>query len=145
MRKTKTVLACIMVMISLISCSKTNYPVDLATPFSELQITGVQVTSSYPEGCDISTDDNCFQAESGEKVVMIWIVPKGEYDEGEVRNGIFDNCASATIRSRSGNGIPASMGGRMPDGRFYLQFYVPEDIKKIELTWFKEARLKLPQ
>ncbi len=145
MRKTKAVLACIIAMISMISCSKTNYPVDLDTPFSELQITGVQVSSSYPEGCDISMVDDCFQAESGEKVVMIWIVPKGEYDEGKVRNGIFDNSPSATLRSRSGDGIPASMGGRMPDGRFYLQFYVPEDIKNIELKWFEKARIKLSQ
>ena len=139
------VLVMSLIIILLAACAKTSYPVSIKTPFSELQITGIQLSDSYPEGCDINFDDDCFQAEPGEKVLMIWIVPSGEYEPGLIRNGIFDNCQSAILQFSGGDDIPAAMGGRMPDGRFYLQYFVPDGINAFRLSWFDNPRIRLTQ
>ena len=135
----------IVVILLVAACAKTSYPVSIKTPFSELQITGIQLVSSYPEGCDIYFDDDCFQAEPGEKVLMIWIVPSGEYEPGLIRNGIFDNCQSAILQFSGGDDLSAAMGGRAPDGRFYLQYFVPDGTNAFRMTWFDNSRIKLTQ
>jgi len=145
MKMVRSFLVAMLFLISMTSCSKVTYPVELNTPFADLQVTGIQIVSSYPEGCDINVDDNCFQAEEGERVLIIWMVPKGDYDIGKVRNGIFDHCSSATLKFKGVDELPASTGGRVPDGRFYLQYFVPEGVDTFYLTWFENSKVKLTE
>jgi hypothetical protein len=139
----KPIIALCVFLIALSACS--NRPLgEVDTSFGHMILSEADWSDTYPQDCMMENEGMCWAPEEGYQVLMLWVEPPQGWDEGLVRNGLFDTCNEAVIRASNDEEFRGVSGGIFED-RFYLVFYIADGAHGLELTWFGSEPIRIPR
>jgi len=117
----------------------------ITTPAGTLLIKDVQLSSSFPPGCDPASQ-GCFRARTGEQFLIVWLALKdGASIPPEVINELEPGRQGTDeVQVLTEDGYLAKrFGGGMLDLKLFVLFSVPASARNFVLVWPGNPAIKL--
>jgi hypothetical protein len=130
-----------LVILFLVGCGATGSIGEVTTPSGTYAITKVDVSDTFPPGCDSSTG-MCQQAKPGHKIMVVWLDPKEELDAISGGLDLQKEANSASIIASDGSKTKGAGGGLLT-GKWFILFTPPDSAKDFTLNWFDNPPIEL--
>lgn len=134
MKRVQKLLGLALLILLLAGCSgATSSLGEINTPAGAFEISKVEVSDTFPPGCEKGTAI-CQEAKPGYQIVVVWLEPKGEIDATSGGIKVQDEVTKADITAADGNQTKGA-GGGMWMGEWFVMFTPPDSAKDFTLNW----------